>query len=424
MDLIYLTIIWFGVLCSSWLAEKTKLTATLFFLAFGCLFVNLGILPEESTPFLDGFSEIGIVIIMFALGFEESTTNFLSSIKRSWGIAFFGALAPFFTAYSLTLLFWDDTNIALICGLAMTATAVSLTMVSLKSEGMHRTAAATGIMTSAVLDDVAALAFVAVLIPIASGTEQLSIEMIFLVIGKSLVFFALVTLIGTFLFPKHTKIFGIELPFLSKLGIKDLLGTQQGSKGTLIVLLLALLIGLIGHYFGFHPAIGAYMAGLILREEYFQLRDKPNIQYYEDVKTIIDDVAYSWIGPVFFIVLGSKLIIETDIFVSLIPQTIILTSCLIVTQISSAALAARFTGNFHWHESIMIGLGMLGRAELAFIVMNIAYVDYSILSREAFYTLMFTAFWLNVAVPISIHLYKPRYETADALVNRDSDYSI
>ena len=40
---------------------------------------------------------------------------------------------------------------------------------------------------------------------------------------------------------------------------------------------------------------------------------------------------------------------------------------------------------------------MLGRAELAFVVMDIAYVQNPILSTEAFYTLMFTAFWLNVA---------------------------
>ena len=59
--------------------------------------------------------------------------------------------------------------------------------------------------------------------------------------------------------------------------------------------------------------------------------------------------------------------------------------------------------------SVLIGLGMLGRAELAFVVMDIAYVQNQILSDEAFYTLMFTAFWLNVAVPLSIRWWKPYY---------------
>ncbi|MFT7472175.1 MAG: Kef-type K+ transport system membrane component KefB, partial [Kiritimatiellia bacterium] len=71
---------------------------------------------------------------------------------------------------------------------------------------------------------------------------------------------------------------------------------------------------------------------------------------------------------------------------------------------------ARFTGSYAWHESILIGLGMLGRAELAFVVMDIGYVQNSIITTDAFYTLMVTAFMLNVAVPIFIKLWKPYFE--------------
>jgi hypothetical protein len=55
---------------------------------------------------------------------------------------------------------------------------------------------------------------------------------------------------------------------------------------------------------------------------------------------------------------------------------------------------------------------MLGRAELAFVVMDIAYTQNAILSTEAFYTLMATAFGLNVAVPICITWWKPYYDRA------------
>ncbi|MCU7852577.1 MAG: cation:proton antiporter [Candidatus Thiodiazotropha sp. (ex Monitilora ramsayi)] len=82
---------------------------------------------------------------------------------------------------------------------------------------------------------------------------------------------------------------------------------------------------------------------------------------------------------------------------------------LFFAQIISASLAARYTGKYSWEDSMMIGFGMLGRAELAFVVMDIAYVQNSIPSTEAFYTLMFTAFWLNVAVPLTIRWWKPYY---------------
>ena len=40
-------------------------------------------------------------------------------------------------------------------------------MLSLRSEGLHKTRAATGIMTYPVLDDIASLALVAVLVPLS-----------------------------------------------------------------------------------------------------------------------------------------------------------------------------------------------------------------------------------------------------------------
>lgn len=88
--------------------------------------------------------------------------------------------------------------------------------------------------------------------------------------------------------------------------------------------------------------------------------------------------------------------------IAIIPQSLVLTLGLFTAQILSASLAARYTGRFEWPESLMIGLGMLGRAELAFVVMDIAYIQNDILNDEAFYTLMATAFWLNVSVPVTI----------------------
>ena len=412
-SLTQLAIIWCGVFVAGVLANKTRLTSVLYFLAFGALMVNTGILPRESTPFIRGFADLGIILIMFALGFEENTRNFLRSIKRSWGIAFFGAVAPFFTAYFVADYFWDDTNISIMCGLTMTATAVSLTMVSLKSLGLQTSHAATGIMTSAVLDDIASLALVAILVPIATGQADVGLFAIMLTVGKALLFFGGIAVVGAYLLPHDLSGWWVRhLPMIGKYGAKSLLSAGGGEHSTLAVLLLAVVVGILAHEFGFHPAVGAYMAGLILREEYFLFQTSHARSAYAQTKVVVDNVAFSWIGPVFFVDLGTKLVFDADIFIAIIPQTFVLTTGLLAAQILSAGLAARYTGRFEWAESVMIGFGMLGRAELAFVVMDIAYIQNDILSAEAFYTLMATAFWLNVAVPITITLWKPHYDRA------------
>ena len=412
--LVQLAIMWAGVFVASLLASKTKLTAVLYFLFFGSLMVNVGVLPEETDHFIHYFAELGIILIMFALGFEENTRNFLRSIKRSWGIALFGALAPFTAAFLVADYFWGDLNVSLMCGLTMTATAVSLTMVSLKSLGLSTTPAATGIMTSAVLDDVASLAAVAILVPVATGQAELSLLSISLIVLKALVFFAAVAAVGAWLLPHQLSGWKSRIPLIGTRGARDMLAADRGEHSILQVLLFALVVGLAAYHFGFHPAVGAYMAGLILSEEYFLFGEDNAESSHERTKQVIENAAFSWIGPIFFVELGTKIVFDAEIFVAVIPQTLALLLSILVAQIVSAAAAARYTGGFSFHESMMIGFGMLGRAELAFVVMGIAYVEHQILNTEAFYTLMFAIFWLNVAVPVTLTLWKPRYEKAMA----------
>ena len=199
---------------------------------------------------------------------------------------------------------------------------------------------------------------------------------------------------------------------IGKYGARDVLAADGGEHSILTVLLLALVVGLVAYEFGFHPAVGAYMAGLILSEEYFLLDGAEARGSYRRTKEVVDNAAFSWIGPIFFVELGTKIVFDWDIFVSVIPHTITLLIAVLAVQIATAALAARYTGGFSFHESMLIGFGMLGRAELAFVVMGIAYVQHPILSTEAFYTLMFATFWLNVSVPVSLTLWKPFYDRA------------
>jgi len=407
-DLAILATIWASVFVAAYLADKTRLTPVLWYLFCGTVLVNINVLPQEMPIFITDFAELGIIIIMFALGFEEDTDNFLGSIKRSWGIAFFGALAPFAIAYFTTFYYWQDHNTALMCGLAMTATAVSLTMVSLKGEGLSGTPASTGIMTSAVLDDIGSLALVAIMVPIATGEATASVTGIAWILGKAIAFFVMVVIIGNWLFPASQGLLK-KIPVLGHINLRGFLSMGKGEYTILSLLLIAVGVGLLAHEFGFHPAIGAYMAGLVVHREYFDFHQEQEVDFYQQAREMIDNVAFTWIGPVFFVTLGAKLIFDLDTFLSVLPEALFLFGALFIGQIFSASLAARYTGKFSWPDSLMIGFGMLGRAELAFVVMNIAFVQYQIISVEVFYTLMLTCFMLNISVPLTIRWWKAKF---------------
>ena len=94
--------------------------------------------------------------------------------------------------------------------------------------------AANGIMTSAIIDDIASLALVAVVIPIATGTGDLSVAGIAAIVLRALLFFVLIVVIATWIMP-HSAEKGLlkRYPFLQRFGMVNLLAIDNGSKATL-----------------------------------------------------------------------------------------------------------------------------------------------------------------------------------------------
>ncbi len=436
----YSAIIFFVVLVSKLLSKKTGTVDVLWFIVAGAVLTNVGLLPSHNE-FLETIGEWGIVFIMFALGLEEDLGRFTQGLKRSIGIALIGAAFPFLAGYATASLFGYGHNSALLWGLTMTATAVSLTMMSLRADLMHRSTAATGIMTAAVIDDVLSLIGVAILVPIilvssaGDGADAVSIASILWIIAKVIIFFAITLFMGLVAFPEQTP---KELPAnpglyqridhkfsraMAAIGARRFLMMHRGEFTPLIMLFLAMFLGVIAFELGFHPAIGAYFAGLFLHADYFVHtttkkvtneegeiveEEEQDDQFHAGVH-VIEHIAFTIFGPIFFVNLGGKLVFDLDVMLKALPAVVVLYLVVVVLQVLSAGLAARFTGSYKWHESVMIGLGMLGRAELAFIVINIAFVQNKIIDITQFYTLMFTAFLLNITVPICLKLWKPYY---------------
>ncbi len=425
----YSAIIIFLVVLSKILSAKTSTVDVLWLILFGSVGVNLSILPEHSEV-LHMIGEWGIVFIMFALGFDEDLSNFVKGIKRSFGIATLGAIFPFLAGFFTAGLFGYDFNSQIIWGLTMTATAVSLTMVSLREQNLHKTTASTAIMSAAVVDDVLSLIGLAIMVPIALSTSSdisngIDIYSIFLIFLKVIIFFAIIIFIGMVLFPdslqkekniNHGPIFKIVVQIRKYLGIRKLLTAYSGRFTPLVMIFTAFTFGAIANHLGFHPAIGAYFAGLFLKEEYFIIQVDNQIKSHKkDGEFVINHLAYTIFGPIFFVMLGTKLIFDYEIFINVLPAVIVLFVAVLIFQVLSASLSARYTGKYKWHESVMIGLGMLGRAELAFIVINIAFVDNKIINIEQFYILIFTLFLLNLTVPMAIKWWKPYYNAEKSL---------
>jgi len=116
------------------------------------------------------------------------------------------------------------------------------------------------------------------------------------------------------------------------------------------MLFIAMTLGTIAFPLGFHPAIGAYFAGLFLHANYFvnkATRTEKNVggdlvrvavkdDQFKKSQYVIDHLSFSIFGPIFFINLGGKLEFDTTIIIAALPAVITLFLAVVVFQLALA----------------------------------------------------------------------------------------
>ena len=328
--------------------------------------------PDEAIQLL---AEIGIFFLMFHAGVETQPNEFFDALKRSLGVAIAGAAVPFAVSFAVAQFFGLDLVASIFVGLIIgTATAVVITLKSLKDLGLTDTRIARIIVASCVINDLLTLIFFSLVTGVLSSGTFAPLDLV-VNLGKVVGFFAVALLLGTFVYPRLT------LPFRA-----------EGGKGFTFVLLAAIAAGLFAEAIGLHMILGAYLAGLFFEERVAH----PNL-----VKVVNDrayGIAYSFLGPIFFISLGFS--ISFDISASGVAFIVLLAVTVISGQVLSAGGMARRIG-MSWREALTVGVGMCGRAEMAFILAALALAQGAI-DQATFSILIFTAFLLNLFTPMAL----------------------
>ncbi len=328
----------------------------------------------EQGEALQLLAEIGIFFLMFHAGVETQPLEFFDALKRSLGVAVVGAAVPFGLSFAVALAFGLTPVGATFVGLTMTATAVVITLKSLKDLGLADTRLARIIVASCVIDDLLTLVFFGLIVGVLTGGSFEAINVV-ITLGKVLAFFGAAMVLGRFVYPR------LSLPFRS-----------EGGKGFTFVLLIAFAAGLFAEAIGLHMILGAYLAGLFFEEKVAH----PNL-----VKIVADrsyGIAYSFLGPIFFMSLGFS--ITFDLSAASLAMLATLTTVVVVGQICSAGGMALRMG-LPRVEALTVGVGMCGRAELAFILASLA-LAHGAIDQSVFSVLIFTAFVLNLFTPLAL----------------------
>ncbi len=330
----------------------------------------------ETSEMINILAEVGIILLMVYIGME---INFRDLGKASWpGLlaAIGGFVVPFALGY-YTIIYFEGTQMAAL----FVAIAVGVTSLATKSRilvdlKLLNTRIAYVLMAGALISDTLALIIFAGLLSFVEVGNIDTLGLIW-VAGKAILFFAFTALAGIYLLPLLGR-------YLSDAKIKD--------RTLHFTLILIIVFGFseLAEVAGLHSILGAFMAGLFIRDGVF------NRQISKEINNVFHDVSIGFLAPIFFVSAGFNVTLEifqTDLFM-LIAVTVVA----MVGKILGTALFYLPSG-YGWREGITVGTGMNGRGAVEIIIAGIG-LEMGIISAEIFSILVFMAIFTTLTVPL------------------------
>lgn len=334
----------------------------------------------HNTEYVKIFAEVGVVLIMFSAGLETDLKTLLKTGPIAILIAIMGVAVPLVLGTVITMVFrgWEAVGTpgfykALFIGVILTATSVSITVQTLKEMGKLQTELGTTIVSAAIIDDVIGIVVLTVVLGMAKGDSS-GVGSILLKTG---LFFILAVGIGFLLYKLYS--------FLDK---------RYPHRRRIVIISIVLCFALAyvaEHFFGIAEITGAFVAGVILC----------NIQDSSYVDRRVNITSYLFFAPIFFASIGLKTDL-TGITWGLMAFAGAFVATALISKIVGCGFAGKVTGHT-WKESVVIGIGMMTRGEVALIIAQKG-IDAGIISAEEFTPVILLIIFSSVLTPIFLKL--------------------
>ena len=328
--------------------------------------------PEQASEVLSSvyevLAELGVVILLFAVGLETRLSDILRVGTRAGVVAVAGVVLPFILGFGFVASLGDPTVEALFLATAMVATSVGITARVLADLGQLQQDEARIILGAAVIDDILGMVALAVVSAVGQ-TGTVSIVAVGLIGLQALGFTAFVALAGRQAVQRWSMHF-------ERLPVRN--------APFVVAVLVMLGLASLATWIGLAAIIGAFLAGMVLAE----CREQ-----YELESTVLP--IYELLVPLFFVITGShvdwRLLLDRD----LLGIALVVTGLAIVGKVVGCGLGGLGKG---WRSMAIIGVGMAPRGEVGLIVANVGR-SMGIISDALFSTVVFMSLATTLIVP-------------------------
>lgn len=335
-------------------------------------------LPSVTTEEnIDFWAEIGIVILLFALGLEFSFKKLLNSGGSAVVTALIVVSGMMGAGFTIGHLMGFNTINALFLGGMLSMSSTTIIIKAFNDLGLRQKKFASLVLAVLIVEDLFAVVMMVLLSSIAINNAVEGSELLFS-IGKLVFFLIIWFTVGVYLLPSVLN------------RIRRFLNQE-----TLLVVSMGLCLGMavFSVFCGFSMALGAFVMGSILAGTSYAER-------IEHVVTPVKDL----FGSVFFISVG--MMVRPDILVEYWGPILILSGVVIVGMILFGTAGMLVTGQT-LRVAIESGFSLTQIGEFAFIIaalgMSLGVLEptlYPIVVAVSVITTFLTPFFIKAADPV------------------------
>lgn len=329
----------------------------------------LGVL--ETNEMITVLAELGVFFLMFHSGLDTDARLFLKRMKDSVWIALGGIICVSGLSWGL-LTWWEVpflTKAFISAGLALNSIPVIVSV--LKSFDLKNGPVGYAVLGASVFNEILLFIVLSVILVLAQeGT--LTIMGLAILILKVLLFFVGTLFIGR-------KILPILSPHILN---------KTGSKGFTFALIVALFFGLLAEAIGLHVILGAYLAGMFVREEI------TNDKIMKKIEDRFYALSHSFLGPIFFASVG--MMVDFSLLWQQWQTVLGLLTVLFIGQGVGSFFAARYL-DYSKLQAGQIALSMSGRGSTEIIIAQIGFSTVVVTTG----TTLLSEFWLAAIISLS-----------------------
>ena len=294
---------------------------------------------------VDVFSRYGVIFLLFLVGLDTSIDEMRQVGPDSGRVAIVGVLLPFLLGLLASTLLIENVafHTSLFLGATLAATSVGITAMVLQEMKMQQTETARIILGAAVFDDVLGLLMLAIVsgIVVNGSVDLINIAMI---IVMATLFLLAAVFLGPFFIRLIVRLF-------HRL---DLIEAKM-----FVSFLFVMMLAWMANLSGLATIIGAFTAGLILHDAYFESWDNDR-KCPICIKDLIMPLEVILV-PIFFVLMGIQVKLET----LLQPGVMMLAAGLVAAAIVGKVVSG--FGAFGVSNRWAIGFGMMPRGEVGLI---------------------------------------------------------